>query len=163
MSVIVSPSSRCPLFSPTPFPPLFAFHFPPFALPNLHVRRFTHRSPLKPSWPPRESSERAWGSLKCGSTSWREMQHGLRRLRAMRLSSTRLVCVSVCEYFRLGTLGTDVPIISLISGITLRGSDSSRHTFSQSVLFHQAWGYIPYSPACGIYPFSLQESLIIWV
>lgn len=55
----------------------------------------------------------------------------------------------------LGTLGTDAPIISLISGFILGGSDSSRHIFSQSGLFHQALGYIPYSAACGIFPLSL--------
>lgn len=40
-------------------------------------------------------------------------------------------------------MGTDALIISLISGTTLWGSDSSRHIFSQSDLFHQASGYIP--------------------
>lgn len=116
-----------------------------------------------PAWsrPPRESSERAWGSSGCGSTSWREMQYRLRRLRAVLLSSTRLVWVCVCLWrgvFKLGTLGTDAPIISLISGIRLWGSGSSRHIFSQSGLFHQASGYIPYSAACGISSLSLHSS-----
>lgn len=64
------------------------------------------------------------------------------------------VCVWVCVQYKLGTLGTDAPIISLISGITLWGSDGSRHIFSQSGLFHPASGYFPYSTACGISPFS---------
>jgi len=38
--------------------------------------------------------------------------------------------LDVCVQFKLGTLGTDAPIISLISGITQWGSSSSRHTFS---------------------------------
>ena len=64
-------------------------------------------------------------------------------------------CVCVCVLSKLGTLGTDAPIISLISGITLRGSDGSRHIFSQSGLFQQASGHFPYSAACGTPPFSL--------
>lgn len=89
------------------------------------------------------------------------MQYRLRRLRAVLLSSTRLVWVCVCLWrgvFKLGTLGTDAPIISLISGIRLWGSGSSRHIFSRSGLFHQASGYIPYSAACGISSLSLHSS-----
>lgn len=73
-------------------------------------------------------------------------------------------CVWVCVHLKLGTQCTDAPIISLISGITLWGSDGSRHIFSQSGLFHQASGYFPFSAACGISPFSLhiiQKSLRI--
>ena len=53
------------------------------SLPNFHVCPSAHPTTHTPSWPPRESSERAWGSSKCGSTSWRETQHRHRRLRAI--------------------------------------------------------------------------------
>lgn len=128
---------------------LYVIPFPLFYLILTSPLRFPISLPF---WPPRESSERAWGSLKCGSTSWREMQRRLRRLRVVLLNSTRLVCVClgvwVCAQFKLGTLSTDAPIISLISGITLWRSDGSRHIFG---LFHQASGYIPYSAACVIF------------
>lgn len=65
--------------------------------------------------------------------------------------------VSVCAVYT----GADGPIISLISGITLWGSGCSRHIFSQSGLFLQASGYIPYSAACGISLFSLHIIQII--
>lgn len=76
------------------------------------------------------------------------------------------VCVWMCAcvHFKLGTLGTDASIISLISGITLWGSDCSSHIFSQSGLFHQASGYIPYSAACGISPFFLYIiQMSLWI
>lgn len=118
----------------------FVFSSPLCAISNFHVHLFVHPATPPPSWPPRESSERAWGNSKCGSTSWRETHYGPRRLRAISLNSTRLVCVCACVcartlthmvhvQFKLGTLGTDTPIISLISGITLWGSDSSRSYF----------------------------------
>lgn len=177
-------NSTCPLFHPLPFITpsniyllsLFALSFcfplsvfsctPPFALllffpfppPCFPISMFifppvVHPTIPHPPRPPRESSERAWGSTKCGSTSWREMQYRLRRLREISLNSTRLVstCVSMCVQLKLGT---DAPIISLISRITLWGSDSSHRILSQSGLFHQASGYFPYSGTCGMPSYS---------
>lgn len=43
--------------------------------------------------------------------------------------------VGVFAPFKLGTLGTDVPIMNLISGITQEGSGRSRHI---SCLAHQS-------------------------
>lgn len=70
----------------------FVLHFP-FALSMSILPPVVHPAAPPPSRPPRESNERAWGSSKCGSTSWREMQYRPRRPRAISLNSTRFVCM----------------------------------------------------------------------
>lgn len=128
-SLFLSPSSSFCSLSPFPF-----------ALSNVHVHLSTRCSPHcssssslpPPSWPHQREQRKSLRELKM----WLD-QLERDAIQAQEtegnLTQQYQVCVCVCVWvrvhFRLATLCTDSPIISLISGITLWGSDSSRSYF----------------------------------